>query len=204
MTRTPKRRPGTILFALGALMLLAALLLVLYNLWDDWRAGRETAALLTQIEVETPAASVTEQQIPDYVLDPTRDMPTVELDGEEYIGTLEIPALGLSLPVMSEWSYPRLKIAPCRYVGTAYQPGFVIAAHNYTSHFGRLKELTEGDSVTFTDADGNVFTYRVAAVEVLAHTAVEDMVSDEWDLSLFTCTIGGQTRLTVRCEVVSP
>lgn len=43
-----------------------------------------------------------EQKIPDYILDPDREMPTVEIDGNTYIGTLDIPSLELSLPVMSE------------------------------------------------------------------------------------------------------
>lgn len=52
------------------------------------------------------------------------------------------------------------------------------------------------------DADGNVFAYDVAEIQVLQSTAIGDMVSGEWDLSLFTCTLGGQTRLTVRCEKI--
>ena len=119
-----------------------------------------------------------------------------------YIGTLEIPVLGLSLPVMSDWSYPKLKTAPCRYAGTAYKSGFVVAGHNYRRHFGTLSRLAPGDRVTFTDVDGNIFAYDVAEIQVLKPTAIEDMMSEEWDLSLFTCTLDGQTRLTVRCEKI--
>ena len=75
-----------------------------------------------------------------------------------------------------------------------------IAAHNYRTHFGPLSRITVGDRVTFTDLDGNVFYYQVAEVQVLKPTAIKEMVSDDWDLSLFTCTLGAQTRLTVRCE----
>ena len=34
------------------------------------------------------------------VLDPGREMPAVEADGGRYIGVLELPSLGLALPVM--------------------------------------------------------------------------------------------------------
>ena len=30
-------------------------------------------------------------------------------------------------------------------------------------------------------------------------TAIEEMVTGDWDLTLFTCTLSGQTRFTVRC-----
>ena len=49
--------------------------------------------------------------------------------------------------------------------------------------------------------DGNVFRYSVCAVEQLAKTAVEEMQTGDWDLTLFTCTKGGVMRVTVRCAL---
>ena len=97
-------------------------------------------------------------------------------------------------------SYPLLKLAPCRYAGSAYQGNLVIAAHNYKTHFRKIRTLSEGSEVRFTDAAGNVFVYHVAVVEALAAQNVEDMISGEWPLSLFTCTADGKNRVTVRCE----
>lgn len=192
--------------AAGLLLLAAAFLLAGYNLLDELRAGQAAGQVLEQMpapdRVQEPDSGSVEQEIPDYILDPNRDMPTVEIDGNAYIGTLDIPVLDLSLPVMSDWSYPKLKTAPCRYAGTAYQSGFVIAGHNYRRHFGPLSRLVPGDRVTFTDVDGNRFYYQVAEIQVLEPTAIEAMTSEDWDLSLFTCTLGGQTRLTVRCDKV--
>ena len=65
-----------------------------------------------------------------------------------------------------------------------------------------LKKLQPGDAVTFTDMDGNVFSHEVMALETLAPTAVEEMTEGDWDLTLFTCTVGGTTRLAVRCEAL--
>ena len=138
---------------------------------------------------------------PAFVRYPDMEMPTKEIDGETYIGVVEIPSLELSLPVMSDWSYPQLKKAPCRYVGSVYSHDAVICGHNYDRHFGRLKELVPGDEVRFTDMDDNVFRYSVCAVEQLAKTAVEEMQTGDWDLTLFTCTKGGVMRVTVRCAL---
>ena len=204
--RKNRQKPGTWLMAGGLLLIAAALLLTGYNLWDEQRAGETASRVLEQMPVTTekpePSPDPDEQEIPDYILTPDMEMPVVEIDGDAYIGTLEIPVLDLSLPVMSEWSDAGLKTAPCRYAGTAYQSDFVIAGHNYRTHFGPLSRLAAGDRVTFTDADGNMFAYDVAEIQVLRSTAIGDMVSGEWDLSLFTCTLGGQTRLTVRCEKI--
>ena len=186
---------------IGILCLLAAFCLIAYNLWRDGQAGKAAASALQQMEARQDT-DPSEEGTPDYVLNPEMDMPTQEVDGQSYIGVLELQSLGLSLPIISQWSYPGLRIAPCRYTGSAYQNDLVIAAHNYTSHFGRLKELSPGDAVTFIDVDGNVFCYQVAEVETLPPYSVAEMTSGDWDLTLFTCTIGGQSRVTVRCERV--
>jgi len=147
-----------------------------------------------------PSVTYAEATLPSYVLNPQIKMPVKEKDGQAYIGVLEIPSLDLMLPVISEWNYARLKKAPCRYAGSAYTDDLVIAAHNYKTHFGNLKRLNEGDSVTFTDAEGNRFEYKVVLTETLMPRDVDEMKSGEFDLSLFTCTVGGSYRVTVRCD----
>ena len=72
--------------------------------------------------------------------------------------------------------------------------------HNYSSHFMSLNNLSQGDEITFTDMDRNLFRYEVAALEVLSPFAVEGMTTGDWDLTPFTCTVGGQFRTTIRCE----
>lgn len=205
-------RRGTLSIALGLALLFGALGLTAYNFYDANRAEAAAASAATQLEAALPQSAVSaglqtpqtsslapEAEIPDYLLDPTRDMPVVQLDGVGYIGMLHIPAISLELPVIESWNDAKLKLAPCRYVGSAYQSGFVIAGHNYRRHFGALKELSAGDSVTFTDMDGNVFSYTVAQVEILAPTAIDEMTGGDWPLTLFTCTLGGRSRVTVRC-----
>lgn len=93
-----------------------------------------------------------------------------------------------------------MKVSPCRYEGSVYLNNMVICGHNYNTHFGTLKDLEKGDLLTFTDMDGNVFWYQVMVIEILQPTAVEEMVSGDWDLTLFTCTTGGATRVTIRCD----
>ncbi len=198
-----RHRSAAVLISIGCFFILAALTLSGYNLWDDYRAGQSVSDILDLMPVRQPPVSdTTPDYIPDYILNPYMEMPTEEIDGYLYIGKVTIPSLELELPVMDTWDYERMRIAPCRYVGTAYLPGFVICGHNYTSHFGRLKNLSPGDSVHFTDMVGNDFSYEVAAVETLAPTAVEEMKSSKWDLTLFSCTIGGEARVTVRCRQI--
>ena len=206
-----KTRLGNVLLAAGALFLAAALLLTGSNLVETYQAGQASArlsqAVFSRIESQTQEANSLsqatlaggEEETPEHLRNPEMEMPVEEIEGNGYIGLLEIPALGLSLPVMSQWSYPNLKLAPCRYSGSAYTGNFTIAGHNYSTHFGPTGGLNAGDSITFTDMQGNRFAYEVQVVETLEATAVEDMVSEEWDLTLFTCDLSGESRITVRC-----
>jgi len=131
-------------------------------------------------------------------------MPVEVIDGYRYIGVLEIPGLDLSLPVMEEWDETRLKISPCRYTGSYYTDDLVICGHNYASHFSAIKWIDIGERVLFKAVDGVVYEYIVTNREVLQPRQVEDMIESEadWDLTMFTCTTGGQTRCAVRCEYI--
>ena len=191
MSKKKKNQIGKIFTITGLLLFAAALALSVYNLWDGYRAEQSREKLLEEyrdknqnISDEGKQAEESDGQIPDYQLNPE----------------MEMPEINLKLPVLSEWSYPLLKKAPCRYSGSAYLDNLVIAAHNYRTHFGKLKELETGDEVIFTDAAGNRFEYKVAVVEALTPQSVEDMTSGEWALSLFTCTLDGKNRVTVRCD----
>ena len=201
---------------IGLLLLSAALFLTVYNLWSDAKAGELTDTVLGQLITEremteekagskSPETNLSqsseETYIPDYILNPEMEMPTEEIDGREYIGVLRIPVLSLELPIISEWNYPSLRVAPCRYSGSAYLNNMVIAAHNYRNNFGRLKNLSPDDEIIFTDMDGNMFRYKVVEFETLSPFAIEDMTDGDWDLTLFTCTVGGQSRVTVRCRL---
>ncbi len=225
-----KRRIGTVLLVLGFLAAAAALILTASNYRDDIEAGKSALADLHKMEEmlgidadgdgligSTPIedyykahgmdaserSTVRQEDVknaPVYELHPDMTMPTVDADGHTYVGFLEIPAIRRILPVMDAWSYPNLKIAPCRFVGTVYAHDMIVCAHNYDRHFGLIKTLEEGDKVFFTDVYGDRFSYEVSEVTILQPTDVDEMKDpDDWDLTLFTCTIGGATRVTVRC-----
>ena len=205
------------MITIGLLLIAAALFLVFYNLYDELRAEKAASQVVSKIDEYLPAEAAPAESsdpaggqdplagdertvIPDYILSPNMEMPVENINGIDFIGVLKIPALELELPIISEWNYPNLKNAPCRYSGSAYLNNLIICGHNYTSHFGNLKNLREGDIATFTDMDGNVFTYKMVERETLLPTSIDAMESGEWDLTLFTCTVGGQSRVTIRFE----
>ncbi len=190
-------KSGRRLIIAGVVLIFCATVFFGYNIWDDIRAGKSSASVAGAI------CDASGGKMDDYRLFPDMEMPLKEIDGVSYVGKLQIPSLGLELPVISEVSSRSLRIAPCRYTGSAYNDTLVIAAHNYSSHFGRIKELQQDDEVIFTDVKDNTFVYRVTELEVLKPGEVEKMIKSDADLTLFTCTIGGASRVTLRCNRIS-
>ncbi len=204
------KKAGIAIIAVGAVLILSALLLLLYNRHEDAQAGQEAESLLVRVEAavsaqptDAPAVSTKATQEATAAPSPTPldpEMPVVTLDGYDYVGYVEIPMLELKLPVMADWDYKRLKVAPCRQFGSSRTDDLVIAAHNYESHFGHLKDLSVGSTVTFTDMAGIVNTYCVEKIETLNPDDVDAVQNSGYDLVLYTCTRGGRTRVTVFCN----
>lgn len=190
-------------------MIAGALLLGYGNITEEEAAGEYGERVMEQLRADlkdktrpddVPEETQEEPEIPDHILNPQMEMPTILMEGRAYIGTIAIPALELELPVISQWSYKDLKKAPCRYAGSVYTDDMIIAAHRYRAHFRRLDQLRPGDEVIFTDVDGNVFRYEAIETEMLKPRQVEEMLAGEWDLTLFTCKRGASYRVTVRCR----
>ena len=207
-----KRKFGVLFIIIGLLLILAALLLIGYNRYESQSASKASQSVLAVMQStveETTVSSAVDDVYVDHI-DPydkeaaeiAAEMTEKEIDGQYYIGYLSIPILELELPVISEWSYPRLRIAPCRHFGSTKTDDLVIAAHNYDSHFGRLKQLKAGDLLTFTDMDGEKILYEVQVIDVLQPTAVDAVKNSDFDLVLYTCTYGGESRVVVFCNRV--
>ncbi len=209
------KKAGIVFVILGAVLILSALLLFLFNQQENQKAGQESEHLAAELQTvieqrkqETepplPISAEPEETLPEtepVVLDP--ELPVVEMEGYEYVGFLAIPSLELELPVMSDWDYSRLKISPCRQEGSSRTDDLVIAAHNYKTHFGGLKDFKGGEEIHFTDMDGIINFYRVTKIEKLNPQDVMVVLESEHDLVLYTCTYGGSYRIAVFCDRIT-
>ena len=218
--RKKKSLAGILFVILGVLCILGAIGLVGYNIWDSDRAEKASSEALDELidRIEDTVELIDDDGVLHTRVmedkDPANEteMPVIEADGYGYIGFLFFPSLELTLPVMDTWDYDRLTISPCRYTGSYYTDDLVICGHNYTRHFMPVKDdLKMGDDVYFINVKGERIHYIVVNKETVAPTAIEDMINNmnnnedsinKWDLTLFTCNTGGQTRAAVRCERV--
>lgn len=210
-----ENKKGNIFIKIGLALIATAVILTCYNFYDDFRAGRSLNDVLGRLLGHIDDNPIPEEgrlssddefseiEYPDYILNPNMDMPVEVVDGVEYIGVLSIPAIDREYPVISDWDYDKLRISACRYSGTAYLNNMVICGHNYSTHFGPIRDLNYGDFVYFTDMSGNKFTYQVVEIETLKPTALDELLSGDWKLTLLTCTTGATARVVIRCDLVT-
>lgn len=237
------------MITLGLLLITAAFSLVGYNLYESYKAGKASDAIMAELEqaIEdadeaattdgsgisgengnsgaddsdsaigassnasnnnpgngtvngSESAGADEANLGE--LYPDRDMPSVMINGTGYAGWIFIPSLSMRLPVQSVWNYGMLDISPAIYSGSVYQNNLIIGGHSYITHFRSLRNIAPGARVTFFDTEGFSYEYEVEysmSLNPNQGAVLLDEKNEEWDLTLFTCNTGGQTRCVVRC-----
>ena len=203
-----RKKLAKALIITGIACVIAALSLFIYNKTVSSNAAKFAEEMVDEIRKSSVPKTEADNNTEPTTVDKDDGnniivMDSLAISEYEFIGYLSIPTLRLNLPVMSEWNYDNLNLAPCRYSGSPATDDFVIAAHNYSSHFGFISSLNVGDTVSFTDVHLRQIGYKVELIDTLSPTDVNDMTAGEYDLTLFTCTYSGQARITVRCNKLS-
>ncbi len=195
-----KKKRYNYLIILGWILILAGLLFWGYNFYDDYVMGKKSQEVIVSL-----SQAIEKKEPSNQFVD---NMPTKNINGNDYIGMINIPKIQINLPVLSSWSYALLKIAPNYYSGSYYTNDLVICAHNNWTHFGKLKKLQPNDELQFITANGEVMKYQVTNLTVIEATHIDEMIvnykkeksREDWDLTLFTCTPNGIARLAIRAK----
>ena len=206
-----RKKIGIVFVMMGAVLIFSALLLFLYNEYEDKKAGQDAEILLGNIQdyiskqqEETTESVDNMETSREEVINGTESsqMKVIEIEGYEYIGYITIPSSEMELPVMAEWDYVRLKLALCRQFGSLVTDDMVIAGHNYDSFFGCFNDLEIGEPIYFTDMDGRVHEYAIEAIEVIDPDSVDVVQNSGYDLTMYTCTQDVFNRIVVFCNRV--
>ncbi len=195
-----KKRLSDLFLVMSIGFIVAAGCLFVSDQQLEYTAQTTSATVLKTVQ-EKMEANI--EAAPQKNLIPVPTTETVETEvlvGEDlYFAVLEIPVLGLALPIQSNWSYPKLQKTPCLY---QEQP-MSIAAHNYRSHFGRLTELLVGDTASLTYLSGETEVYQVVLLEMVYETDIAQLDNEAYDLTLFTCNYKNNTeRILVRLQKI--
>ena len=172
-----KRRHKWLLFGgLGLIILGIALVVTFAGMNRLWQ--NRSAALTQTILEALPERSVGVTEELSHM-----DMPALQLQGEDFIGLLEIPAYGTVLPLCATWQAGKANRYPCRFDGTVYNGSLIISGS--ASQLACLKTIGHGDTVTITDLQGAVYTYHVTNIRRTDNARSETLRKEDAQLVLF-------------------
>ena len=180
---------------LGITLILASLGLAAASRLYAHKTQAESAAVAKRMEqiltVRTTGVSVG-----------SGPMPVMELSGRDYACLLEVPELGVSLPVCNDWQERSTAGNPCRYWGSAYDGSLIIGGGEMAQlDFCGLLDL--GDRIVITDMRGQEYVYFVTSILRADSLTFQRLREGEEPLTIFTRDGLSNRKIVVRCSNTS-
>ena len=189
-----KRLPGLCYFA-GILLILLSLGLLAGSLLRTQYAQKQNAAVTAQLRARMPDRAV--GVAGDYS---DREMPILQLDGTDFVCLLEVPGLGVVLPVGNRWESDALQDHPCRFWGSIYDGSCILGGSGRQGQFDFCARLDLGDTILLTDMGGVEFSCSVRKIERSKTADFERLWDADYPLTLFVRQEYSSEYIIVRCE----
>ena len=193
--KTRKRRLSDILTVIGVALVAVSVTAVMISFLSQKSAAKKATAIAEELRSLVPE---TQEAFADGRQNTA--MPTAEIDGVDFVGVIEIPAYGTSLPIRADWKPIRIRSYPCRLAGSTWSGDMIIGGSDAEGQFDFMKFITNGDRIYVTDAAGNRFTYRVTDVIRTDDASIENLITDEDDLVIFAKNTYSFGYTVVRCK----
>ena len=173
-----KKRFNRICLWAGFALVAAAAIVLLAWQWRIHASQENASQVLSQMRSLLP-------QLQSAVLEERGDntMSVLSVEGTDFVGILEIPKYGSALPVCATWG--NTTDYPCRFSGSVYDRTLQIGATTQSGQYDFYRELSVGDAVYFTDAEGNRFSYEITHIRYESHADQETLQKIPSALTLF-------------------
>ena len=134
------------------------------------------------------------------VLEERRDnsMPVLSVDNVDFAGIIEMSGYDASFPVCDDWG--SVTEFPCRFSGSIYDRSIIIGATSQKGQFDFYRDISVGDDLSFTDMEGNCFSYAVKSLRYEKNADRDAMTREDADLTLFIKNTYGFEYLIVFCD----
>lgn len=182
-----------ILIFIGIIFISLSLFFEVKNTLEENKASRNASIMLNELT----------EVIEDNKDNKVTPMVYSTIRGYDCFGVITIPSLGIELPILNTWDYERLDIGPCIYYGNINENNLVICGHSYKSHFKYLYNLDMDDYVIITDVNNNQYVYQVKDMNVISPKDTDEVIENDFDLTLFTCYNSGSQRIVIHLNKVN-
>ena len=126
-------------------------------------------------------------------------MSALSIDGTNFVGILEMPKYGSSLPVCGDWG--KVTKYPCRFNGSIYDRSMQIGATTQAGQYHFYRDISVGDSVLYTDMEGNRFSYTINEIRYEKHADQAALQHEDAALTLFIKNIYAFEYMVVFCDI---
>ena len=127
-------------------------------------------------------------------------MPVLQVDGADYVCLMEVPELGVLLPVRNDWDTKDLAHGPCRFWGSIYDGSFVLGGSYLEGQFDFCSRLDVGQRIVIRDMLGAEFRCSVSRIDRSGSAEFEDLSDEEYPLTLFVREKYESRYIVVRCQ----
>jgi sortase A len=184
------------LIIIGASLLVGAILLLVAWQWNVHTSEQKAKEYVNAIRelIPEPQGAVPEER---------RDntMASLSIEGEDFVGILEIPRFNSGLPIGANWGSPSKY--PCRLRGSVYDRTIQIGGTSQKGQYDFYRDLCVGDSVFFTDMEGNRFSYSVTAIRYEKNADQSTLQRENAALTLFIKNVYAFEYVVIYCDTLS-
>ena len=164
-----------------------------------WRWNIHNSEEQVQYYVNTLRSLIPEPQaaVPEERRNNT--MSVLSVDGIDFVGLLELPRYESVLPVCADWG--KTSRYPGHFTGSIYDGTMQLGATTQKGQYDFYRELSVGDTIHYTDVEGNRYTFTITSLCSEKHADQAALQRKEAALTVFIKNIYSFEYLVAFCDV---
>lgn len=179
---------------LGIAFIVSAALLM-FSWQKNMRSAQQAAEACVQViraSIPQPHGAVPEERR-------NNTMAVLSVNGTDFVGLLEMPRYGSVLPVAADWKRP--DEYPCRFSGSVYDGSLQVGLTSQKGQYDFYREICVGDSLFFTDMEGNRYAYTITDLRYEKHADQATLQRKDAAFTLFVKNIHALEYLIIFCDI---